>query len=525
MSFAHKMTSHGPTCFTRRSLVAPVLLLAAAVLLTTGASTSVFAQAGAAQVAPVAPTAPAPLPSPATAAAPRAAASSAGGVRTLSTPVRAVGAAAVVLPMEDLNLVLGEIRMVPVRGKVRRIAVGNGANVSATTVDASLLLIGEQPGATTLMVWTDREIYSYRVRVVSPDLAATRRLIDSALRGTTGITVEENDSRFLLSGFAGGTTIERVTALLKDAPNVRLDLRSDNTDGPLTRSVLFRLHFVEVNKSLLENIGIQWSKDMAGPTFATQGVAASTGIYRGLPPATAGDNLLSTAPNFVSRNGAQSGIFFGLASAITSRINLGVSDGDARILASPELTAKSGGKARLQVGGEIPIPMAGAFGAQTVEFKPYGIIFSIEPLIDGSGAIVAKISTELSQIDPAVSINGIPGFLTRSTATEISVRPGEMIALSGLVNNELSNAIDRVPGLGNVPILGRLFRSDDYRNKKTDLVILLEPEIINPGDGLASQLRERGIRNTREFNDRVTPPPPTPVAPVPVPRVDNPIGR
>ena len=180
-----------------------------------------------------------------------------------------------------------------------------------------------------------------------------------------------------------------------------------------------------------------------------------------------------------------------------------MSQGDARILASPELTAKSGGKARLQVGGEIPIPLAGAFGTQTVEFKPYGIIFSIEPVIDGSDIITAKLSTELSQIDPAVTVAGIPGFLTRSTSTEISVRPGQMIALSGLVNSELSNAIDKVPGIGNMPIFGRLFRSDDFRNKRSDLVVLLEPEIITVGGGMADQLRQRGVDNTREFEKKV----------------------
>jgi pilus assembly protein CpaC len=133
--------------------------------------------------------------------------------------------------------------------------------------------------------------------------------------------------------------------------------------------------------------------------------------------------------------------------------------------------------------------------------------------------ISAKLSTELSQIDPAVTVAGIPGFLTRSTSTEISVRPGEMIALSGIVNNELSNAIDKVPGLGSVPILGRLFRSDAYRNKKTDLVILLEPEIITPGDGMAGRLRERGVLNTTEFEMKANPPPPP--APIPSVRQDE----
>lgn len=419
-----------------------------------------------------------------------------------------------VLPAQDVSLALGEIRMLPVAGKVRRIAVGNGAQVSATTVDNSLMLIGEQVGQTMLMVWSDRQVHTFRVKVVASDHAATRRLIENVLQGVPDIAIEEYDSKLVVSGTVHQATHDQLSAAVKGVPGVVLNLRTDQ-GAPLVRSVLFRLHFVEVNKSLLEKIGIQWSKEANGPTLAAQAVPIREGIYKNITPAQPNDNLLAPVPPFVTRNGHTSGLFFGLATSIASRLNLGVSDGDARILASPELTAKSGGKARLQVGGEIPIPMAGAFGTQTVEFKPYGIIFSIEPLIDKGDVITAKLSTELSQIDPAVTIAGIPGFLTRSTSTEISVKPGEMVALSGLVNAELSNAIDKVPGLGNIPILGRLFRSDDFRSRKSDLVVLLEPEIIVAGEGIAQQLRARGQQNRQEFEDRVAPPPAPVVPPAP----------
>ena len=401
---------------------------------------------------------------------------------------------------QQVSLALGEILMLPMRGKVRRVAVGNGANVSATTVDTSLMLIGEQVGVTTLLVWTDRTQYSYRVKVVASDFSANRRLIERVLNDTPGITIEEYDSKLVVSGIANRKLFEQLSSLVKDQPNVLLNLRLEE-DSPQVRTVLFRLHFVEVAKTLIETIGVQWATDAAGPTFAAQGAPLKEGIYRGLTPAKPGDNLLANPPPFVSNNGKNSGFFFGLATVIASRINLGVTDGDARVLASPELTAKSGGNARLQVGGEVPIPMAGAFGTQTVEFKPYGIIFSIEPVIDSTGTISARISTELSQIDPSVTVAGIPGFITRSTSTDINVRPGQMIALSGLLNNELSNAIDRVPGLGNIPILGRLFRSDAYRHKKTDLVVLLEPEIIST-EGIAEEVRQRGVNNMDDFKKR-----------------------
>jgi pilus assembly protein CpaC len=276
----------------------------------------------------------------------------------------------------------------------------------------------------------------------------------------------------------------------------------EDQGSAFTRSVLFRLHFVEVKRSLLESIGINWAKSANGPVAGYTGVAADKGIYNVIKPLTPDVDLLSAAPPFVVSGGSKGGHFLGLATTLTSRLNLGVSSGDVQVLASPELTAKSGGKARLQVGGEVPIPLAGAFGSTSVEFKPYGIILSIEPQIDADGIITARISTELSQIDPAVTVNGIPGFLTRSTGTEVSLKEGEMVALSGLVNSEMANAVDRVPAISRIPILGRLFRSDDFRNSKSELVVLLEPEIIAPGDGLARQLRERGEANKKQFEDK-----------------------
>jgi pilus assembly protein CpaC len=263
------------------------------------------------------------------------------------------------------------------------------------------------------------------------------------------------------------------------------------------------LHFIEVKKSLIEKIGIDWAKDIQGPVAGAMGVAHQSGIYRNIGDVKEGTNLLDNNTKSEFFGYKRGGMFLGLATTITSRINLGVSNGDVRILASPELTAKSGGAAKLQVGGEVPIPISTGLGATNVVFKPYGVLFAIEPFVDANDVITAKISTELSQIDPAVTVGGIPGFLNRSTSTEVSVKPGEMVALSGLVLSEMSDAVDRVPGLSKVPVFGNLFKSNDFRDRKTELIVLLEPEIITAGDGLAQQLRARGKANIKDFEDKV----------------------
>ena len=409
----------------------------------------------------------------------------------------------VYLPSEPLTIVIGEIMMLPIKGKIARLALGSGSMLSTTTVDANLLIIAEQIGTTSLLVWTPTKVHSYRVTVVPKDMRFVRAKVDAMTRGLSGIKVEQLGHELVLSGTAHKDALQQLTSTLKDLPGVVFNVTEDQ-GAAFTRSVLFRLHFIEVKRSLLEKIGIDWVKSGNGPVFGAMGVGTKQGVYDNQRQLAPGESLIdAAAPPFVVRGTSSGGLFLGLATTLTSRLNLGISNGDVRILASPELTARSGGKANLRVGGQIPIPVAGPLGAASIEFKPYGIMFSIEPHIDSNDVISARVSTELSQIDPAVTVSGVPGFLTRSTATEVSLKAGEVVALSGLVSSEMSSAIDRVPALSRVPILGRLFRSDDFRNNKSELVVLLEPQIITAGDGLARQLRERGEGIKKEFDDKV----------------------
>lgn len=404
-------------------------------------------------------------------------------------------------PSKELTITAGEIMVLPVAGRVQRLALGSAAVISTTTVDNNLLLIAEQPGATSLLVWTKAAVYAYRVHVTPKSLAEVRAKVELVTRGITGLKLEQLGTELVLSGMLHKESLAQMAMALKDTPGLVFNVRED-PGSAMTRSVLFRLHFIEVKRSLLEQIGVNWAKNANGPVLGAIGVAKKDGIYDPMRQAERGDNLLDPVPPFVMRGSHSGGLFFGLATTITSRLNLGISNGDVKVLASPELTARSGGKAQLTVGGQVPIPLAGALGATSVEYKDYGMLFGIEPVIDANGTITATVRSELSQIDPAVTVAGIPGFLTRKTDSQISIKPGEMIALGGLVTAEMSNAIDRVPALSRIPVLGRLFRSDDFRNNKSELVVLLEPEIIEAGDGLAQQLRERGKGLKQEFDNQ-----------------------
>jgi pilus assembly protein CpaC len=188
-----------------------------------------------------------------------------------------------------------------------------------------------------------------------------------------------------------------------------------------------------------------------------------------------------------------------LATSITSRINLAVSNGDAGILAAPELATRSGGEATFLAGGQVPLPVTSPTGQVSVTFKDYGIKLNVTPVVDDNNMIQAKLETEVSAIDPSVVVQGIPGFTTRSTTSDINLRSGQTIVLSGLVNQDLSNSINKFPWLGDVPILGNFFKSKNFRAGRSDLVMFVTPTVIDPASTANQQRLEKGKQMREKF--------------------------
>lgn len=329
---------------------------------------------------------------------------------------------------ENVDLFVGQVQVL---GKVavKRVAVGNGSMVRAEVLESGeLLVIGQQPGSTSLRLWhKDGNQSDYNIR----------------------ISEEDPETRF-----------------------------------PMERMVRMKVKMVEFRKSALGKLGIDWGDSINGPTFATAGDVIGNNIFR---PAVEGFEGL---PNTV----APFSTYFGIAANITSRINFLATNGDAVTLAEPVLSSLNGGSASFLAGGEVPYPTVGANGETKVAFKDYGIKLNISPQIDTNGNVRTAIETEISQIDPALSIQGTPGLLTRRASTQVNVRSGETIVISGLLSKESSNDIDMLPGIGKLPILGSLFKSKNVRNAVSELVIFVTPEVIEPNGQLLSQ-RQSDINN------------------------------
>ena len=197
-------------------------------------------------------------------------------------------------------------------------------------------------------------------------------------------------------------------------------------------------------------------------------------------------------------------LYLGLASTLTSVINLAVSNGDAGMLAAPELATRSGGEAKFLAGGQIPLPVTNATGQVSVTFKDYGIKLNITPIVDENDVIQAKLETEVSAIDPSVSVQGIPGFTTRSTSSDINLKSGQTVVLSGLVNENMSKAVDKFPFLGDVPVMGALFRSTNFTAGRSDLVVFVTPMVVDPSSTANQQRLDKAKAMRERFQDALT---------------------
>ncbi len=156
----------------------------------------------------------------------------------------------------------------------------------------------------------------------------------------------------------------------------------------------------------------------------------------------------------------------------------------ARSLAEPNLVALSGDTASFLAGGEFPVPVPGALGQVTIDYKKYGVGLAFTPTVLNGGLINLKIKPEVSQLDTShpVQVAGIsiPPLIVRRASTTLELRDGQSFMLGGLLQNTSNNDQDQLPWLGDVPVLGALFRSTQYQKNETDLVILVTPHIVRP---------------------------------------------
>ncbi len=385
-----------------------------------------------------------------------------------------VVAADVPLP-QRLDLFVGETRVLA--ADPRRMAVGNGRVLSVTVVDAQqLLLLAESPGLTVLHLWLkDGREARITVNVAAGSLESTLGSVRELLRDADGVTARESGGRIVLEGRGlSSLARDRAAAVAALFPGVVLDFVDRLGADPM---IYMEARIVEFRRSALRDLGVRWRSDVNGPNA---GLLADLVVSEGFRP-TVPDGTVPVTDGAGVRVWPPRG-YLGLATTLDSRLRLLEQRGEVAVIAEPTLSCRSGGAARFVAGGEIPITVVNNLGSADVEFKEYGVILDVKPVIDAQGAILARVETEVSQIDESQRVLGVPGFLKRRSATDIRLREGETLVLAGLVSRLDGRDRSAVPGLGRVPLAGRAFRADQRRHERTELVIFLTPRVRRDGD-------------------------------------------
>lgn len=383
-----------------------------------------------------------------------------------------------------MKLYAGEVRAISV-GDIDRIAVGNAGTISTSLLDnGQLLLIAENVGVTNIHIWfkdgSEDELTTI-VRAAAGPLELKMDEVSELLRDIEGLEIRIVGDRIVLSGKIDNTftdTISTVQGAFTELMDLSIKLdpaENDVFELPNNKMVFMNIKITEFNKNFLENLGIQWDSSITGPAAGLAFDAARNDSFRvSEAPATS----FTGALGFGGAAASPPLGFFGIATQITSRINFAVNSGNAVILAEPRLAVRSGGEAKFLAGGEFPISISNINGT-TIEFKEFGIKLDVKPEVDKKNNIRANVLTEVSAIDNSVAVDNVPGLLTRRTETQVSMKSEETLVISGLINQEISKDVQRLKFLSDIPILGALFRSKNFRDRKTELVIFITPNVFD----------------------------------------------
>ncbi|MBL4750992.1 MAG: type II and III secretion system protein family protein [Amylibacter sp.] len=347
----------------------------------------------------------------------------------------------------------------------------------ATLSDKTIYILGKSPGRTVLtLLGPDGKLITNVDIKVTPDLAELKELLRETLP-RENIKVRSANDGIVLSGTVSGAA---KVALAMDLARRYAPFDANISEYKLTnllsvggsQQVMLKVRFAEmkrtVAKSLSASIGLTGTQTRGSTTVAA-GLNTGTGI-----------------------NGTRTGALnVGITSgglAINLLLEALESKGLIRTLAEPNLVALSGAEANFLAGGEFPIPVAqDNNGGITVEFKPFGIEMKFIPTVIDGDLINLVIDTSVSEIDTGNSLIlnniSIPAFSKRQASTVVEIRDGQSIAIAGLLQDEFRDLAGQVPWLGDIPILGALFRSADYSRSQTELVVIVTPHIVSPVDG------------------------------------------
>ena len=392
------------------------------------------------------------------------------------------------LPSTPMTLTVGRGELLQFPDETSRVSVSDPTMADAVVVSThDVVLNGKAPGNTTIMIWHGDNVSPYAV-TVEPDLSEIQKQLRATFPSEQ-IEVSSSKDAILLTGVVTGPEIAKQAAAIaaayaKSVVNLIQSPPADN------RQIMLQVKFASVDRTSLANLGaniFSLSPKLNGSATTQQFPFPSLGQL----PFTQGPggpqlgNQTVTVSNLLNIFAFRPDLNIGATLALLQSQNL------LQILAEPNLMTLTGHEASFLAGGEFPYPVITntGTGAQptpvvTIQFRPFGVRLNFTPTVESNGLIHLKVKPEVSSLDfaNALTISGftIPALSSRTAETEVELREGESFAIAGLIDNRVTKQIAKLPGIGDLPIIGNLFRSRSTDKTNTELLVLITPSFVRP---------------------------------------------
>ena len=384
-------------------------------------------------------------------------------------------------PAQSISVYANQSVLLNTEFNIRRISVAKPETADVLVISPrQLLIIGKMPGTTSLVYWNEEEVPTTTEIIVGINLDTVRKDLEKIAPDET-VELTASGNALILTGTVSSNLVQkRVVESAKMYASTVVDLLK----VVKLEQVLLQIRVAEVDRSLAKELGFNL---LFQPII-------NGGQYRGFVRAPGGfDPVLGSVAGGGSLDANVSDLtqifavtpgdipkFAGMMRVLHDK-------GAIKTLSEPNLVVANGDEGKFLVGGEFPVVIASASGsgaAASVEYKEYGISLSFKPNIASNGDIYMKISQEVSELDYAngVAISGfqIPGLRTRKAESGLQLGDGQTFVLAGLIDNKISKKVSKIPLLGDIPILGALFRSSRYTNQETELMVMVTPKIVRP---------------------------------------------
>jgi pilus assembly protein CpaC len=389
------------------------------------------------------------------------------------------------MPSGTIQIVTGKSVVLKSARPVKRVSLADPEIADLVILSPKEIYIsGKTAGVTNLTLWQNGSISEIYDLEVSFDISRLKQKLNEMLPKEKELRVIASHNSVTLSGRVSNAASLSQAMALAEAYAPGKGKEKQNVNNLVTiggvHQVMLEVRIAEMSRSLIKRLGVNFNW-INGEDF---GVSTLGGLTQLVKPdlanvASGGPFGLFVTPSVNALFRFQSG-----SSTWTGFVDAMQQDGLIKILAEPTLITLSGQSADFLAGGEFPVPVPQGLGTVAIEYKPFGVGLSFTPTVLSNDKINIKVTPEISELDFSTArlVDGflIPGLSTRRASTVIELGDGQSFAIAGLLKETIRDSVQKYPLLGDIPILGALFRSREFQKNETELIIIATPRLVKP---------------------------------------------